>query len=231
MIYKLILLPTNKISAICKSEFGLHFTKSMISNVPAFKNQLLILVSDKEIKKDENYIAWETNYATEPNERWVIYNKVFGLNGNNQQKIIATSSKELTPNSIISVDKQKEIVEYYNENGVLLEVSIIPNGDCNYESDGTDECLCGSKSFKDCNSYCNAPSYINSEIQFDIVKQTKEQTLIKKTLFKFKDFGKEKEIQTEWVKVLSNYFKIKDYSNDIYQFYNYLKDNYDLKIK
>lgn len=232
MNYKLILIPTNEKSSIVKCikdmsdiKIGKLFIQHpLFTSLDYWQYQHLVLLSDEKIKKEEDYIAWETNYATEPSERWVIYNRISELNGVNQQKIIATSSKELTPNSTISLDKQKEIIEYYNENGLLPKILIIPNGDCNYESDGTDECLCGSKSFKDCNSYCNAPSYINSEIQFDIVKQTNndfiEQEKIKFAIEQLNDLDKKifgesntvkskiKEIRTKNIKFMIQLIKL-----------------------
>lgn len=49
----------------------------------------MLAVSDEEIKKDEYYVSLETNFATEPKERYVIYVKSTGLNGLNPKKIIA----------------------------------------------------------------------------------------------------------------------------------------------
>lgn len=48
-----------------------------------------IVTSNEDIKQDDYYIAWETNYATEPKERWVLYNLISELNGINQKKVIA----------------------------------------------------------------------------------------------------------------------------------------------
>ena len=57
-----------------------------------------IVVSDEKIEKEDYYIAWETNYATEPKQRWVVYNLGVGLNGSNQQKIIASTFIPELPN-------------------------------------------------------------------------------------------------------------------------------------
>lgn len=54
------------------------------------KNHILLVDETAEIKKDDWYIGWETNYADEPNERWVIYNLCSGTNGNPSYKIIAS---------------------------------------------------------------------------------------------------------------------------------------------
>lgn len=64
-----------------------------------------ILVNDKQIQINDNYVAWETNYATEPKERWVMYNRVSGLNGTNQYKIIS----EKPDFSLLSEANCKEI--------------------------------------------------------------------------------------------------------------------------
>lgn len=46
-----------------------------------------IVVDDSEIKEDDCYIGWETNYATKAKEKWVIYYKSSGCNGNLHYKI------------------------------------------------------------------------------------------------------------------------------------------------
>ena len=69
--------------------------------------------SGDEILKDEPYLAWETNYATRPKERWVIYYKSNGLNGENQRKIIAQSGTVLEGVPVISleINNKKLIME------------------------------------------------------------------------------------------------------------------------
>lgn len=49
--------------------------------------KLHLIVSDEEIKIDDNYLALETNYSS--GEKWIKYVKVTRLNGINQHKIIA----------------------------------------------------------------------------------------------------------------------------------------------
>jgi hypothetical protein len=68
-------------------------TKFEIIETPDY----ILAVSDEEIKNDEYYISWETNYSTEPKERWVIYIKSIGLNGTTPKKIIAHLPKGNAP--------------------------------------------------------------------------------------------------------------------------------------
>jgi hypothetical protein len=67
----------------------------------------ILAVSDEKIKNDEYYVSWETNSSTEPKERWVIYVKSTGLNGNTPKKIIAYQPKNNAPELL-------PIVEYGN---------------------------------------------------------------------------------------------------------------------
>ena len=70
-----------------------------------------IITSNEEVQKDDYYIAWETNYATEPKKRWVLYNLGSGLNGSNQQKVIA--QQDQIEFSALSEEEQKKI-RYFN---------------------------------------------------------------------------------------------------------------------
>lgn len=146
MNYKLILLPTEETSHIYKIKDTLLLEKYPVKSITA-GNQLLILLSDESPKEYEPSYSMKLNRIEKvlSNLGWQeAYPK-------DLQKIISTSSKELTSNSIISLDKQKEIVEYYNENGVLPAIDAI--------------------SFKEWNQ--NETKVLNKGIQFDIVKQTK----------------------------------------------------------
>ena len=49
-----------------------------------------VVISDEEIKENNYYISWETDYATEPKERFVLYVLVTKTNGKNPKKVIAT---------------------------------------------------------------------------------------------------------------------------------------------
>jgi hypothetical protein len=74
------------------------------------------IISNEEIKESDYYIAWETNYATNPKERWVIYNLGVGLNGINQQKIIASQILSLNLSNITfseEVSKELGIVDLH----------------------------------------------------------------------------------------------------------------------
>lgn len=51
-----------------------------------------VITIDEEIKKNDFYISFETNYATQPKERWVLYNLSSATNGSNPQKVIAHSN-------------------------------------------------------------------------------------------------------------------------------------------
>jgi len=63
----------------------------------------ILAVSDEEIKNDEYYVSWETNYSTEPKERYVIYVRGSGLNGTNPKKIIAYQPKGNAPELDLSL--------------------------------------------------------------------------------------------------------------------------------
>ena len=68
-------------------------------------------VNDSEIIKDEFYISLETNYATEPKERYVLYCLGVGLNGENPKKVIATTNPSLDIPQII--DEFEELKKEY----------------------------------------------------------------------------------------------------------------------
>ncbi len=51
-----------------------------------------VVISDEKIKENNYYISWETDYATEPKERFVLYVLVTKTNGKNPKKVIATIS-------------------------------------------------------------------------------------------------------------------------------------------
>ncbi len=46
-----------------------------------------IVVDDSEIKEGDFYVSRETNYATEPKERWVLYNLSSTTNGTKPLKV------------------------------------------------------------------------------------------------------------------------------------------------
>lgn len=63
-------------------------------------------VSDDKILNDEPYISLETNYATDPKERYVLYYLGVGLNGKNPKKVIATNNPSIDIGQVID-----EVVE------------------------------------------------------------------------------------------------------------------------
>lgn len=61
----------------------------------AHKRQHLYLLSNEQINEGDWYLNWETNYATEPREKWVLYNCTSKPNGNQPKKIIASTDTNL----------------------------------------------------------------------------------------------------------------------------------------
>jgi len=57
--------------------------------------------SDDKILNDEPYISLETNYATDPKERYVLYYLGVGLNGKNPKKVIATNNPSIDIGQVI----------------------------------------------------------------------------------------------------------------------------------
>lgn len=51
-----------------------------------------VVISDEEIEKDDYYISLESNYASHPKGKNVLYNLITKTNGKNPKKIIATIS-------------------------------------------------------------------------------------------------------------------------------------------
>jgi hypothetical protein len=94
-------------------------TKLQIIETPDY----VLVVSDEEIKNDEYYVSWETNYSTEPKERYVIYVRGSGLNGTNPKKIIAYQPKNnapeldlpLLPEIVVEDDVRKLALTLYKE--------------------------------------------------------------------------------------------------------------------
>lgn len=105
--------------------------------------QEYIIISDQKIEINDYYIAWETNYADEPKERWVLYNLVSGLNGINQYKVVASTFIDELPDidfngleekfGIIDVEElaHKIMMNYLTNNN--------PEGDFKHSTIGADE--------------------------------------------------------------------------------------------
>jgi len=63
-------------------------------------------VSDDVIPDEHYYISLETDYATEPKERFVLYVKSSGLNGHNPRLVIATNNPNISiPNVVDEVER------------------------------------------------------------------------------------------------------------------------------
>lgn len=107
----------------------------------------LYITSNDPIQDEEHYVSFERDYATEPKERYVLYVKSTGLNGENPRKIIATTNTSLkqpipeslsdypfsyTPKSLLQPPSEfiQKYVEEYNRGNiitkVLVEYNIIP---------------------------------------------------------------------------------------------------------
>jgi hypothetical protein len=56
------------------------------------EDNLLLVDVKAVINNNECYVGWEINYATEPKERWIIYFKGVGCNGNPHYKVLASKS-------------------------------------------------------------------------------------------------------------------------------------------
>jgi hypothetical protein len=73
-----------------------------INDIPRGENVHIYITSDEEIKEGDWYLGFETNYSTEPKERWVLYNCVSKPNGDYSEKIILTTDQSL--NSVQAID-------------------------------------------------------------------------------------------------------------------------------
>lgn len=59
-------------------------------------------VSDEKINIDDYYLSWKNNYATEPKERYVLYNLVSETNGLNPRKVTATNNPNIDVSQIVN---------------------------------------------------------------------------------------------------------------------------------
>jgi hypothetical protein len=73
-----------------------------------------IVVDDSEIKEDQCYVGWETNYATEPKNRWVIYYKNTKCNGNPHYKVTHSFGKHLEGVDNRPLSEVKELINGYS---------------------------------------------------------------------------------------------------------------------
>lgn len=79
-----------------------------------------VIVDDSEIKEGDCYIGWETNYATKPKEKWVIYYKSSGCNGNLHYKI-THSTFMLDGVQTIPLSKVEEAINGYSIDELFLK--------------------------------------------------------------------------------------------------------------
>lgn len=133
---KVLMLPTEKaidLNSICLNKVtGLflctkqHLEQSVFDNLVEYKSavpQHLYFLSDEEIKEGDWYFSWETNYNTEPMQRWVLYNCCSKPNGTNPKMIIATTDKSLElPEP--SQGFIKAFIEAYNSGNPITEVDV-----------------------------------------------------------------------------------------------------------
>jgi hypothetical protein len=71
---------------------------------PVEVDDVIYWCSNDKINIDDAYLGWEENYHTAPNKRWVLYNSVSGLNGENQLKVMAQSKPILDIEEIPVID-------------------------------------------------------------------------------------------------------------------------------
>ncbi len=84
----------------------------------------VLAISDEKINYDDYYVSWETNYSTEPKERFVVYVKSTRLNGSNPKKIIAHKPKNnakeldlpLLPEIVVEDDVEKLALQDFKDN-------------------------------------------------------------------------------------------------------------------
>lgn len=85
-------------------------------------------VNDDNILINDYYISFETNYATEPKERFVLYNLCSVTNGLNPKKVIATNNPSVDTPKIVDEDKdfsKEDVISfavfYYTHQGKSIE--------------------------------------------------------------------------------------------------------------
>ena len=59
-------------------------------------------INDDNILINDYYISFETNYATEPKERFVLYNLCSATNGLNPKKVIATNNSCISKHKLVN---------------------------------------------------------------------------------------------------------------------------------
>lgn len=94
--FKVVMLPTKEQANIFLEE-NITLTYYKYQQKHSLKGiaMNLYIISDDKIKEGDWYLNFETDYATEPKERWVLYNCVTKPNGINPKKIVATTDTSL----------------------------------------------------------------------------------------------------------------------------------------
>ena len=114
------LIPTPNPSRLVKIKDNLFYTTT--ENIPSAIYQNIYITNSEEIKEGDWYLGFETNYSTEPKERWVLYNCVSKPNGDYSEKIILTTDQDLIKDGVQEIDD--EFLEWFVKNPSCEEVEI-----------------------------------------------------------------------------------------------------------
>ena len=129
-----------------------------------WENQNIYITSDEEIKEGDWYLGFETNYSTEPKERWVLYNCVSKPNGDYSEKIILTTDQDLIKDGVQPIDD--DFLEWFIKNPSCEEV----------ELDSICKCISCGSSVK---SSCDYAYKCNPQIFYKIIIPKEEPKQIK----------------------------------------------------
>jgi hypothetical protein len=84
-----------------------------------------IICDDSEINEDQCYVGWETNYATEPKNRWVIYYKSAKCNGNPHYKVTHSFGKHLEGVDNRPLSEVEELINGYSVQTMAKQQTIV----------------------------------------------------------------------------------------------------------
>ncbi len=117
------ILPTDKPSRLfnCFGKLVIGDYTTIRENLQV-TNQHLYITSDEEIKQGDWYLGFETNYSTEPKERWVLYNCVSKPNGDYSKKIILTTDQDLIKDGVQAIDDT--FIEWFVKNPSCERVKV-----------------------------------------------------------------------------------------------------------
>ena len=118
------ILPTDKPSRLHSwtDENGSRLELCDLEYSHTRNTQNIYITNSEEIKEGDWYLGFETNYSTEPKERWVLYNCVSKPNGDYSEKIILTTDQDLFKDGVQAIDD--EFLEWFVENPNCEEVEI-----------------------------------------------------------------------------------------------------------